>query len=458
MSARLPPEVIAFAFRHPETGKVNQPQCTFHDTVMKTICRTPGYSHLKYLFYGGAIRGGKTYVCLYLFVKLARLFPRSRWHIFRSDFPELEDTTIPSMEKLLGTEGKDFRWKRKPSNYHIVFDNGSKIFFKSENLARDPELKWMLGLETNGIFLEQMEGLSEKLMDRAIERVGSWYVKNMPPPIILGTFNPTDTWVKRKIYDPWCVGELPASYYFEEALPDDNPYVTKEQWENWENLDPISRNQLIKGVWKFLSDAKLFAYSFNKAKHVVDITKPEGAAIMTPKKNMPLLLIFDFNVDPMTCLVAQSDGLRWAKVYAEYRLRNSDIYELLTRIKSDWGDYFLIVTGDASGRNRNAITKGKKSFIQVIRHELSLRDNQLQFPKQNPSVANTRILLNSLFHRHTDFKISSACQYLILDLESVKVDDEGEIDKKKDALKTHLLDNIRYFVWNRLRAFLDAFK
>jgi hypothetical protein len=451
-----PPKIrehVAFAFRHPETGKVNEPQCRFHDLVVNAVAKQ---NPLRYFFYGGAIRGGKTYVCLFILVTLARIFPKSRWHIFRSDFPELEDTTIPSMEKLLGTEGKDFVWRRKPSNYHILFKNGSKIFFKSENIAKDPELKWMLGLETNGIFLEQMEGLTVKLFERAKERLGSWYITPIqPPPILMGTFNPTDTWVKKVIYDAWRNDELPATWHFEEALPEDNPFVTQDQWDNWENLDPVSKAQLIQGVWKFLTDVKLFAYSFNPNKTVVDMGTEEGRKLMTPTKKRPLYLIFDFNLDPITCIVAQFDGLKWAKIYAEYRLRNSDIFELCSRIKAEWGDYFLVISGDASGRARSAMTKGKRSYVTTIRRIMKLGPRQLQFAKRNPSVADTRVLLNSILFRFPDFKIASTCIWTIADLESVKVDDEGNIDKAKDATKTHLLDALRYFVWNYLRKFLN---
>lgn len=445
-------EVVSFAFYHPETGKVNVPQSNFHDTVMRAVALKSPY---RFFFYGGAIRGGKTFVCLFILIQLAKQFPNSRWHVFRSDFPELEDTTIPSMQKLIGTEGKHIAWKRRSSNYHVLFSNGSKIFFKSENLNKDPELNWMLGLETNGIVLEQMEGLSEKLFQRAIERLGSWIIPNMPPPLLLGTFNPTDTWVKKKIYDPFIDGTLPPAWHFQGALPDDNPYVTAEQWANWDNLDPISQAQLIKGIWRFLQDVKLFAYSFDEKKHVVDVNTPEGRAYMTPKKGLPLKLIFDFNVDPITCLVAQNEGLKWAKIYFEYRLRNSDIFELCERVLNDWGDYYCVATGDASGRQRQAVTRGKRSYISTLQKLLKLSRRQMQFPSRNPSVANTRIVLNSLLHKHPEFKISSECQYFIDDLATVKVDDKGDIDKKKDALKTHLLDNGRYFVWNYMRKFIN---
>jgi len=445
-------EVVVFAFKHPETGEVNEKQVIFYDKVMNAV---QGKNKIRQFYFGGAIRGGKTFVCLFIIYCLAKLFPKSRWHVFRSDFPELEETTIPSMEKLIGRDDcEDFVWKRKSSNYHIHFANGSKIFFKSENLMKDPELKWMLGLETNGILLEQMEGLSEKLLTRSIERVGSWYLPKMPIPLILGTFNPTDTWVKDKIYDPYVLGKLPDTVDFTEALPKDNPYVTAEQWANWENLDPISRAQMIEGIWQFLQDVKLFAYSFHKDKHVIDVQTEKGAAFMTPDKRLPLYCVFDFNVDPVTCLICQRYKTDWAKVIAEYRLRNSDIFALTAKVMEDWGDFYLIATGDATGRARSALVKGNRTYIKTVMQELSLSPKQMQFPKSNPSVRNTRILMNSLFHKHGNIWISSNCQFLIDDLRTVKVNEKGEIDKTKDARKTHLLDDLRYFFWNYFRSFV----
>lgn len=445
-------EIVSFAFRHPDTGKVNEKQCYFHDEVMRAVARlTPK----RYFAYGGAIRGGKTFVCLFILVKLARMFPRSRWHVLRGSFTELEDTTIPSMEKLIGLQGPDFVWKRNKNNYHVRFANGSKIFFKSEKLGEDPELGWMLGLETNGILLEQIEGLSQKLLERAKERLGSWYINPMPVPLLLMTFNPTDTWVKKEIYDKQRAGTLGPEWLYVEALPDHNPYVTDDQWRNWDNLDPISRANMVEGIWRFLTDAKTFAYAFDAKRTVVNVETPEGRLLMTPKKSLPLKIIFDFNVDPITALVGQNDGMRWGKIYKEYRLRNSDIFELCTRIKTDWQDYYLIASGDASGRARNAITRGNRTAIKTIAKLLRLGPRQLQFPKANPSVRNTRILLNALLHNHPAFWISSECQYFIDDLETVKVNDKGEIDKTKDARKTHLLDNGRYFAWNNFRNFVQ---
>lgn len=438
----------------------NEKQNQFHDTVMKAVARITGFEY-SYFLYGGAIRGGKTFVCLYIFVVLARLFPGSRWHVIREDNPALESTSIPSMEKLIGKEGADFTWKRSKGSVQVVFTNGSRIFFMAESIQKDKELKEFLGLETNGILLEQMEALSEKLWERAIERIGSWYIDPMPIPLLLGTFNPSPGWVKKKIYDKFIKGLLSKPYFYQPALPDDNPFVTKEQWANWSNLDPESQKIMIKGIWSFKIGGNIWAYSFDEDRHVLParIKNANGVEVPNPffelDKRLPVHLIFDFNVDPMTCLVAQREGTEWGKIIKEYRLLSSDIFELLDRIKIDLAGYYLVATGDATGRARQGNNKGAKSYLDSIRRELQLSDRQMQFPPVNPSVKNTRVVVNSVFHKHPRFFISSDCLFLIDDLHTVKTDDFGELDKNKiDPTKTHLLDNLRYFMWNYFRTWL----
>ena len=126
--------------------------------------------------------------------------------------PVLESTTIPTFQKLIGIS-KEWNWLRDKANYHVAHTNGSKIFFKGENLARDPLLNDFLGLETNGIWMEQAEELNEKMWEKALERTGSWYVPVMHPGFIFLTFNPTQNWVKKKFYEPYFKEQLAEPFF-----------------------------------------------------------------------------------------------------------------------------------------------------------------------------------------------------------------------------------------------------
>ena len=105
----------------------------------------------------------------------------------------------------------------------------------------------------------------------------------------------------------------------------DNPSLPESYLEGLENLDEITREIFVRGNWDIVDVERPFAYAFQKSKHV----RPD----LEFNRNAPIVLSFDFNVDPITCLVCQTynDKIRILK---EFRLRNSDIFELCQRIKA----------------------------------------------------------------------------------------------------------------------------
>lgn len=422
--------------------RINPKQSQFFNDV---IAAAWGKNPYRYFFYGGAIRGGKTFVCLSLLVVLSKMFPFSKWHIVRKNFSTLKDTTMPSMERVLGQAR--VAWNRDPANYHCTFPNQSKIFFIGENIQTDPELNAFLGLESNGFFLEQIEELQIDMFNMAIQRTGSWYINPMPKPLILSTFNPTNRWVKKMVYDKHVDGTLEPPYYYLQALPKENPKVTEEQWKGWENMDEKQYARFVEGSWDFGIPDNLFIYAFDERKHLDDT--------ITCDNDKPVYLSFDFNVEPITCLVCQHDVQPgFIHILQEFRLMNSDIYELCARVKTSYGDRMLIVTGDATGRGRQAISRGNRNYYQVIQQELMLSAKHVNLPPVNPSVDNTRVLCNAIFAKHGRIKIHPRCQFLIDDIESVTTTLDGDIDKTKDAHKTHLLDCMRYYFWTYHRNFV----
>lgn len=421
----------------------NPKQTRFFNTVMEAAY---GDNDYRYLFYGGAIRGGKTYACLICLIILCKLFPGSKWVVIRKSFPSLQETTLPTCEKILG-QGALVKWSRDKSNYFVEFlKTGSRIYFAGEDFNRDPKLDWMLGLECNGFFLEQIEELQEITLQMCISRAGSWVIGNMPTPLILGSFNPTLTWVRNKIYVPSQEGTLIEPFFYQDASPEDNPFVTAEQWKGWEHMDEQLYSQFVGGSWEFARPANVFAYSFDEKKHHKDLAYNSDFFLYTS---------FDFNVEPITCLMAQHD-INWISVIKEHRLLSSDIWALTDHIIANHPQAYFMVTGDASGRARSAISKGNKTYYQIIKDQLQLSTNQIRVPKANPSIRNTRVLTNALFSKHPNYFINTkACPHLTLDLNSVVVKQNGEIDKDADKRKTHLLDCLRYYNWTFHRDFID---
>lgn len=417
----------------------------------------------RYLSYGGAIRGGKTYGVLAIVVLLAsKVYKGLRAHVIRKSYPDLLRSTIPSLEKIL--KGADVRWNRSTANYFVEFPNGSRIYLISENIRQDPDLDSFKGLETNIIVYEQLEELDAKTWDKGLERLGSWYDVEpcIPPPLSFATFNPTHNWLKRKIYEPYLRGDLMAPFYYLPALPNDNPFVTAEQWRSWENLDEDSYNRFVRGSWDIRVEGQ-FVSAFREERNL-----RRGLRIDPGEE---LWLSFDFNVDPMTAIAFQTDRRTFFRVLKEWRIPDSDTYELCEKIR-EWIEEKKIlsrirVTGDASGANRISGARKHINQYEIIRTELRVSDHAFSLPTANPFIADSRTFVNSIFARFPEFVIDpEECPYLVEDIRFVLVgaDASGDIAILKKGRNPyagvdnsrlgHLLDCLRYGLHVNLSEFV----
>lgn len=219
-----------------------------------------------------------------------------------------------------------------------------------------------------------------------------------------------------------------------------NPHIDPEEIESLrETMDEMYFRCEILAEDVDLS-ARPFAYAFDAHKHVI------GCAY-DPRNE--LCLSFDFNVDPITCIAAQHTGIgHGIKIIKEYRLENSDIYELCSRIKADFPKALILVTGDASGAARSALTRGNINYYQVIRQELGLGSGQMRQPNINPAHKDVRVLINSLLS-NTDLIIDPSCKFLIQDCRYVEANDEGGLDKSKEKTEAkigHLFQAWYYYL------------
>jgi len=410
-----------------------------YEFYIQAMASAQGASEKTNLMYGGAIRGGKSFVCATIFLRLASMYPNSRWHVIRSDFPKLVKTIIPTFEKIIDGS-TNYKWSRDKSNYFLENKNTkAKIFFMAENISHDPELNAFLGLETNGIYYEQIEELSKRIWNVGNSRVGSWYIDKMPKPIILATFNPSQSWIKEEIHLPFLKGELGKEFYYQLALPSDNAFVTKEQKEVWERMDERYKRQFIQGDWtNFDNEGARWAYAYSPSKHLnkVEILK-----------NLEIILSFDFNKNPISCSVLQIPSFDTIRVIETIKLANSDIYELCDVIKTKYGNTLYLITGDASGSSTSAMVQDNMNYYKIIRAKLNLSNNQMMVPVVNPRLADNRVLVNSLLSRGNVLLDKDNTKPLQFDFENVTVLPDGSIkkaDRNDPAQQSDALDTFRY--------------
>jgi hypothetical protein len=400
----------------------------------------------RYIFYGGAAGGGKTYVGLALLILLCKIYPGSRWCVIRKDLGKLKKTTYPTFYKICP---KRFLKDGRIVDNTARFTNGSIIMFMGEGFSSDKDLTKFDGLEVNGFLLEEGQELQEKTFEKCKLRAGRHIIEPYPPTLVLVTGNPTQRWPKKTFITPSKKGELKEPYCFIPAMMDDNPHLPQSYKDALETLDLITYERFVKGNWDIIDVDMPYCYSFNPTTHIKDMGELNHEE--------PVYLSFDFNVDPITCIASQHPKDH-SYIYTryEFRLSNSDIWQLCDRINAKLGDYYMIVTGDASGKNRSAMTKDGQNYYTIIKTELGLTDRQVVVPGANPLIKDSRVLCNSLLLRHPSIYVHPECVFLIEDLQYVEVNSKGEIDKDKDKHQTHLLDCWRYYLNSFFKYFVKV--
>ena len=413
--------------------------------------------------YGGGIRGGKTWWLLATLVALASRYPKSRWLLVRESLPTLKRTLLVSFQRFLdeGLAGHVANFNR--DTLTVTFRNGSQLIFMSESYEEDKELNRFRGLEINGAAGDEINELQEATFRKLLERAGSWNgAEGYPPPLVLGTCNPSDNWVKSTIYEPYQAGTLPSTWAYLPALITDNPHVPDEYLRSLrENLLPQDYRRFVEGDWTALKRENLFAEEFREDHHV-----SEEAVLRTDR---PLIISVDFNLHPFGVLFGhawrQGEQLYdWSIDEAE--IPHGSLPAMVDLIRKRYEPQLrsCIVTGDHGGRAGQLSLSDRASHYQQLQRGLGLRDSQIQVPN-NPPHAVSRADCNYLLWRATQpaspvhvLVHPRNCPGLLRDLRSVQVDAHGGLLKKNRrdlAQRADLLDCWRYRVNTLHKEHLD---
>jgi hypothetical protein len=216
-----------------------------------------------------------------------------------------------------------------------------------------------------------------------------------------------------------------------------NPHIDRDELESIRStMDELSfRCEILAEDVDVTNNP--FAYAFSESKHVHPCTY---------NPSQEIYLSFDFNVDPITCIASQDDGMKM-NVFKEWAIMNGDIYQLTDQIKATYPSAIFLVTGDATGAARSAVTQGNLNYYTVVQSRLGLANAQMRQPRINPSIRDSRVLVNSILQNYP-VNIDPSLVNLIRDLKYVQVDDEQSIikDRQDDTRKADLLDCLRYLM------------
>lgn len=222
----------------------------------------------------------------------------------------------------------------------------------------------------------------------------------------------------------------------------DNKYCRAERiifLEQLEKLDPYYYMVFTKGLWGNRKVTDPFCFCYDKGKH-------EGST--TLRRELEVILSFDFNVNPITCGVYQHEGIKIWSIEA-IKLDKSDIYKLCDYIRANYTGCLFLVTGDATGRNTTALVEDGINYYTVIKSKLNLGQGQFKVPSVNPIVKENRVLVNAVLHNCVVTLDPVKSKGLIFDCVNVSVNDVGDIDKgdrKNPKKRADHLDNFRYYL------------
>ena len=403
--------------------------------------------------YGGAIRGGKTYFLILMGFTLAFRYPRSRWLFLRETLPTLKRTLLVSFNEFLYNGFQQFVTEFNQQTGVVTLTNGSQFIFMAESFDTDKELYRFRGLEINGAFIDEANEINETTFDKVIERSGTWFHSKGCPIKIIMTANPSNNWLKERIYDAWEKGELPDGMAYVPARIFDNPHIPPAYLESLKMLPRYQYEVFVEGNWDIqLKTGGEFYKCFELDMHVKPVTYDPA---------LPLHISWDDNVNPyLPCgifqikkIVAMRDGrlcvvgnvLVMIDEIAGITPNNTVkqvCNEIIRRYPAHASGMF--VYGDATANKEDTkMEKGYNFFRLVMEYLKQYRPSSRVMPS-NPSVVMRGNWINTVLEKEIgglQIIIGEHCKRTINDFILLKEAADGT--KAKD-METDAKTGVRY--------------
>lgn len=400
-------------------------------------CYLPLYENKsRFIVLPGGAGSGKSIFCADKIVHRVLCESNHRFLCLRKVGDTVEDSIFAELSAAIDNRGVSHEFKvnkTKHSFHHLP--TGNQILCKGlDDVAKMKSIKGITGM-----WLEEATEFEEDDFDQLNIRIRgekSNYVQ------YLLSFNPIDEnhWLKKRFIDKTDPDATVLVTTYK-----DNLFLTDVDVAQLLKL--ADRNQLYFDVyvlakWGVVVKSNKFYYAFSNEKHIIPSYEPNP--------HLPITVSFDFNVVPMTAIVAQKLNDMYSVVFDELKIPEGSTEEMCELIKAKYIKwlYNMDVTGDATGRNREKARRGNINSYMVIREELELDDRNILVRSKNPENKDARILCNSVL-QHAEFKITANCKETINDMVygAIKITSSGKIEIiKTEAEGRHFLDNTKYII------------
>jgi hypothetical protein len=352
-------------------------------------------------------------------------------------YPMLRDATQTTLFAVLEEQALGYEYN-KAENMVTMRDTQSRIIFRPVDdfeRLRGTNLAWFgldeLTYSPEGAWL-RLEGRLRDPQAKVLRGFAAWTPKGYD-------------WVYQKF-----IADPVEGYSAIIAQPHENRYLLEKVPDFYERLknsyDETFYQQEALGQYLSLQGGLVYS-AFNRRDHVQDLR-------VNP--NCALLWALDFNVDPMSSVVAQIEG-RTVFVLDEIALRHASTQEACEEFEKRFPHHGsgVVIYGDASGNSQH--TTGASDY-QIVREYFRMNYGArvtYKVPKANPSVRDRITLTNAKLRSasgETRLLVDPKCKELIKDFEQVSYQaNSNAIDKEKDRRRTHLSDALGYLLWQECR-------
>ena len=395
-------------------------------------------SRARFKGYSGSIGSGKSQALCNEAIRLSYINAGRTGLIGAPTYPMLRDATLATLSGILEENGIPFELNKAENVIHMA-DTGSKILLRSMDefeRLRGTNLAWFGLDELSYTREEAWLRLEGRLRDPLATRLCGFAV-----------WTPKGhDWVWRKF-----IRDAGDAYEVTFAKPMENRHILDKVPDFYERLkssyDERFYRQEVLGEYLAADSNRVYS-SFTREQHVADFG-------VDPR--LPLLWALDFNVDPMSSVVAQIRN-DFIEVIDEIVIRRASTIDACQEFLNRFGNHGpgLVVYGDASGQNLKTSGTTDYQMIRQFFARTPYRIVDYRVPASNPMVRDRVLLMNARLKDafgEIHMRISSKCKELIKDFEEVTFKDGTTvIDKDRDANRTHLSDALGYLVWQENRS------
>ena len=390
-------------------------------------------SRARFKGFSGPIGSGKSQALCHEAIRMTYLNPGRMGLLGAPTYPMLRDATQAALFELLDANNIPFD-HNKAENVTTMRDTKSRVLFRSMDeyeRLRGTNLAWF-GMDeltyTQEAAWLRLEG---RLRDPKAKRLcgfAVWTPKGFD-------------WVHRRF-----ISDKVPGYCAILAKPFENRHLLSQVPDFYERLkgsyDEKFYRQEVLGSYLSLTGGNVY-WNFSREEHV---------KTLEPVANAPLLWALDFNVDPMSSVIAQNLYGK-VRVLDEIFLRGATTREACAEFVKRYPEHpgGVVVYGDASGHQQQTSGNTDYEMIRDYLAEYSKLRVTYRAPRSNPHIRDRVNLMNARLRSASgeiSLSIDKKCKELIKDFEQVSYkEDTNQVDKDRDRMRTHLSDALGYLVW-----------